>query len=177
MAAYALSWATGFLISALIGIEDANLSFALGMVVVVSLLLGMTVLWLRTRYRRLRAIKLSDVDYMDGLDFEHYVARLMERQGYRDVRNIRGSGDFGVDVIAEKDGMRYAVQVKRYRGKVSRRAVSDAVAGKYQFNCEAAMVVTNNYYTAGAKELAAAASCVLVDRDTLADWILDFQRG
>jgi HJR/Mrr/RecB family endonuclease len=100
----------------------------------------------------------------------------LERQGYRNVHNIRGSGDFGVDVIADKDGVRYAIQVKRYRGKVSRRAVSDAVAGKYQFKCDAAMVVTNSYYTAGAQELAASADCFLIDRDTLAQWVLDFQR-
>lgn len=176
-ASYGLSWAIGRLIAVVGGIDNALLSFGLGMAVVIAIVGGSAALWLRVRYRRLRAIELADIDYMDGLDFERYVCRLLERQGYRNVHNIRGSGDFGVDVIADKGGVRYAIQVKRFRGKVSRRAVSDAVAGKYQFKCDAAMVVTNSYYTAGAQELAASADCVLIDRDTLAQWVLDFQRG
>ncbi len=133
--------------------------------------------WGRNRYRRLRAIRLADVDHMPGLEFEAYVCRLMERQGFGGVYNVRGSGDFGVDIVAERGRVRYAVQVKRYKGGVSRRAVSDAVAGKYHFKCDAAMVVTNSYFTAGAKTLANSTSCTLVDRDQLADWIVAFQQG
>ncbi len=149
----------------------------MGVFVLIGLVLTLSALWVRVRYRRLRAIRMADIDYMDGLDFERYVCRLLEVQGYRDVENLRGSGDFGVDIVATQDGIRYAIQVKRYKGNVSRRAISDAVAGKFHFDCEAAMVVTNSYFTKSAKQLARSTECTLIDRDILADWILAFQRG
>lgn len=176
-AIYGLSWGIGRLVAVVAGIDDALISLSVGLFVVLALLFGVVALWYRLRYRRLRAIRMADIDFMDGLDFERYVCRLLERQGYRNVKNVRGSGDFGVDIIAEMDGLRYAIQVKRYKDGVSRRAVSDAVAGKIHFECDASMVVTNSYFTAGAKQLAHSTNCALVDRDQLADWILTFQRG
>lgn len=174
---YGIAWGIGHLITARLPVGDATLSLAVGLIVMLLFGGGLITFWLRNRYRRLRAIRLADVDYMDGLDFEQYVCRLMERQGYRDVHNVRGSGDFGVDVLATRSGVRFAVQVKRYKGNVSRRAISDAVTGKIHFDCDVAMVVTNSYFTASAKALAQSTQCELVDRDLLADWILTFQQG
>jgi len=124
--------------------------------------------------KRVRALKLADIDNMDGIEFEHYVGKLLTHRGFQ-VEVTKASGDFGVDVIAQKSELKYAVQVKRYSKPVSRRAVSDAVAGKEHFGCNAAMVVTNNYFTDGAIELAQSTGCELINRDTLAKWILDFQ--
>lgn len=82
------------------------------------------------REARLRAISIAQVDSMDGLSFEHYIAWLLRQHGWERVEVTRGSGDFGADILATKNGLRYAIQVKRHSGKVSRRAVSDAVAAK-----------------------------------------------
>lgn len=74
------------------------------------------------RAQRERALRMEDVDTMNGLAFEHYVAGLLKQQGY--VATVTpSSGDLGVDVIAERGGIRHAVQVKRYTGSVSRRAI------------------------------------------------------
>lgn len=127
------------------------------------------------RWRRARALKLADVDGMDGLEFEDYVADLLERQGY-EVELTQCSGDLGVDVIAWNQQTSIAVQVKRYDYPVSRRAVSDAVAGREHYECDAAMVVTNSYFTRGAEDLAASTQCQLVDRDALAEWISRYGR-
>lgn len=124
--------------------------------------------------KRVRALELADVDNMSGTEFEHYVGRLLAHQGFG-IKVTKASGDFGVDIVAKKDGATYAIQVKRYSNSVSRRAVSDAVAGKEHYACNGAMVVTNNYFTKGAITLAQSTKCDLVDRDTLAKWILDFQ--
>ncbi|MBX2997965.1 MAG: restriction endonuclease [Caldilineaceae bacterium] len=174
---YGIAWGVGHLITARLPVGGVTLSITIGLIVLLIFGGALIIFWLRNRYRRLRAIRLADVDFMDGLDFEQYVCRLMEHQGYRKVHNVRGSRDFGVDILATRGSVRYAVQVKRYKGNVSRRAISDAVAGKYHFNCDAAMVVTNSYFTASAKELARSTGCELVDRDQLAEWILIFQRG
>ena len=96
----------------------------------------------------------------------------MKRRGYT-TTVVGQAGDMGVDVVAQKGDEKYAVQVKHYSKPVSRRAVSDAVAGKEHYGCNAAMVVTNNSFTKGARDLASSTKCQLVDRNTLADWIAD----
>jgi restriction system protein len=80
------------------------------------------------RERRLRALELADIDNMGGLDFEHYLCRLLVHRGYQ-AEVTRASGDLGVDIVARRDGQKHAVQAKRYSKGVSRRAISDAVAG------------------------------------------------
>ncbi len=122
----------------------------------------------------MHALQLADIDRMDGHAFEQYVARLLTAQGYQ-IKLTGHSGDMGVDIVAQRSTLKYAVQVKRYTEPVSRRAVSDAVAGMAQYGCNAAMVVTSGYFTPGAQELARANRCVLIDRDKLAEWILEFQ--
>ncbi len=108
-------------------------------------------------------------------EFEQFVGKLLKHRGYR-TTVVGQAGDMGVDVIAQNEDKKYAVQVKRYSKPVSRQAVSDAVAGKEHYGCNAAMVVTNNRFTEGAKKLARSTKCQLVDRATLADWLVDLQK-
>lgn len=126
--------------------------------------------------RRTKAIQLTDVDRMDGLAFERYVSRLLEHQGYS-THVTKASGDFGVDIVATRWGERLAVQVKRSTGRISRRAVSDAVAGKLHYRCNNAVVVSNNYFSSGAIDHARRTGCVLVDRNELAKWMIAYQTG
>ena len=121
---------------------------------------------------RFRALRLVDLHSINPAEFEKYVAKLLDHRGYT-TKVVGQAGDMGVDVIASKGGEKYAVQVKRYSNPVSRTAVSDAVAGKAYHGCNAAMVVTNSYFTKGARALAQSTDCQLVDRDTLAEWIAD----
>lgn len=122
-----------------------------------------------------RAIALSDVDRMSGISFEHYVARLLANEGYVGVSVTKASGDFGVDVTASKAGVKYAIQVKRHTGSVSRRAVSDAVTGCIHYGCDRAMVVTNRYLSTQARVFALSVGCEIVDRDMLSEWIHRYQ--
>lgn len=119
---------------------------------------------------RLSSLTLNDIDQMDGLDFERLVAELLRDQGYR-AEVTQASGDFGVDVIARKGRHRYAIQVKRYKGSVPRTAVSDAVAGKYHWNCDKAWVVTSGHFTKDARTLADSTDCRLTDREDIKRWL------
>ena len=121
---------------------------------------------------RFRAVRLIDLHSINPTEFEEYVAKILDHRGYT-TKVVGQAGDMGVDVIASRGPEKYAVQVKRYSNPVSRTAVSDAVAGKAYHGCNAAMVVTNNYFTAGARALAQSTNCQLVDRDTLAKWIAE----
>ena len=128
--------------------------------------------WLASR--RVQVLKHSAMDSLDGTAFEAYVESLLTKRGYR-VTHTGKSGDLGVDLIAEKAPYKFAVQVKRQSNLVSRSAVSDAVAGKAHYKCNAAMVVTNNLFSPGAQELARSNGCKLVDRNVLADWMLEIK--
>ncbi len=63
---------------------------------------------------------ITVVDGMSGSEFEKLVGRLMEKQGY-EVGNLRGSNDYGVDIIANKGDDRIAVQIKRSKDRISRK--------------------------------------------------------
>jgi restriction system protein len=121
-----------------------------------------------------RALRMADVDDMSGEQFERYVSELLNKQGYKTAR-ADARNDYGVDIVAERDGVRYAVQCRRNSEDISRSAVSDAVAGKHYYKCGRAMVVTNRYFRSGVRELADSSQCELIDRDALAGWIQSFQ--
>ena len=124
--------------------------------------------------RRFHSLRLVDLHSINPTEFEEYVAKILDHRGYT-TKVVGQAGDMGVDVIARKGAEKYAIQVKRYSKPVSRTAVSDAVAGQAYHGCNAAMVVTNNYFTKGAKALAQSTNCQLVDRETLAKWIADLE--
>ena len=114
-----------------------------------------------------RSAGLASVDKMEGHEFEHFTADLLRKLGYERVEVTPGSGDQGVDVIAVKDGKRYAIQCKRYGQKLGNKPVQEVFAGKTIYGCSVAVVLTNNYFTEGAKEAAKATGVELWDRDTL----------
>lgn len=124
------------------------------------------------RSRRERVLGLVDVDGMSGTQFEAFVQQLLERRGFC-ARRTGCPDDRGVDIVAEGAEACYAVQVKRQRRPVSRRAVSDAVAGMRHYGCTAAMVITNSRFTPSAVALAESNDCALVDREVLEAWIIE----
>lgn len=126
-----------------------------------------------TRYRFRLFQGIHGVDRIDDSEeFEKYVAALFELAG-DDVQHVGGSRDFGVDVVAEKDGIKYAIQCKHYTSTVGVSAVREALAGREYYGCDVALVVTNNRFTQPAKELASKTQCELVDRDQLDRMILE----
>jgi len=80
-------------------------------------------------------------------------------------------------MIAKKNDHKYAVQINRQTGSVSRLLVSDIDREKHRYGCDKAMLITNSYFSEDVIELAKSTGCELVDRDTLGKWILDFQRS
>jgi restriction system protein len=113
---------------------------------------------------------------MKGEEFEEYVAELLRLQGYK-TRMTPRSGDYGVDIVASKDGIKTAVQIKRYGKKLDQKPIREAVTGMAvrQYGCTRAMVVTNSTFTKAATFLAAESNCELVDREKLGEWVLMFQ--
>lgn len=91
---------------------------------------------------------------MSGREYEQFVAEELRRLGYKKIELTKASGDYGVDIVCEKKGERWAVQCKYYSSNVGVAAVQQAAAGKAMYGCERAMVVTNSRFTSQARELA-----------------------
>ena len=106
-------------------------------------------------------------DYMEGHDFEKFCAELLAANGFSNVYVTQESNDQGIDVLAEKLGVKYAVQCKRYSSDVGNKAVQEVFAGKSYYGCHVGVVLTNRYFTQSAKELAEKTQVFLWDRDTL----------
>jgi restriction system protein len=128
----------------------------------------------RANKEECRAIQLANIDSMAGVEFEKYLKKLLTYRGYS-VMRTPGSGDFGVDLVASRNGDTIAIQVKRSESQISRRAISDAVGGMKHYSCNKAMVITNNHFTKGADTLARSNGCILIDRIELARWIIEFK--
>ena len=110
------------------------------------------------------------IDKMTGLEFEHCVTGLLKNQGYTNVR-LTEKYDYGVDIIAIKDGITWGVQVKRYSGLVKADAVRQVVTALKKYDCDRAVVITNSTYSMIAKDLASCNNCVLIDRGILLQWV------
>ena len=104
---------------------------------------------------------------LDGPEFEAYVALVLRDNGFKHVALTKGSGDQGVDILAERNGMTYAIQCKNYEGAVGNFAVQEAYAGAQFYGCDKAAVICPGEFTRGAKELARATGVLLWDGSKL----------
>jgi restriction system protein len=127
-------------------------------------------------WRRLARSGIREIDRMDGRTFENYLDVLFTGLGFR-VERTRYVGDYGADLVVSRDGVRTAVQAKRFRRKVGVRAIQEAVAAKAQYGCDKAMVVTNAFYTQPALRLARANKVRLWDRNRLVGALISVRKG
>lgn len=112
---------------------------------------------------------LRVIDRMSGAEFEEFVAAQLRIAGYS-VTPTASTGDYGVDLIAKKDGARMAVQCKRLAKAVGVAAVQQVVSGARQHGCNRTVVVTNQTFTKAARQLAITHQCRLVGRTQLQSW-------
>lgn len=116
----------------------------------------------------LKNIDINYIDSLSGIEFENILKLLFSQMGYS-VKLTKASGDQGADLLLSKAGIEKIVQAKCYHDKVSNTAVQEAVAAKAYYKYPQATVVTNNYFTQGAKDLAKANNVELIDREQLID--------
>jgi hypothetical protein len=70
---------------------------------------------------RFRNSRMVQVDTMNGMQFERYVAKLLPSLGFKHI-SMTEKYDYGVDIIAIKEGVAWGIQVKRYKGLVKAAA-------------------------------------------------------
>ena len=121
--------------------------------------------------KRFSKAKITEIDEMSGLEFEDYVVYLLLNSGYQKAENTGEGPDQGVDVRAVKDKVKYGIQCKRWKNKVGNKAIQEIHAGKDYYQLDQAIVVTNSFFTASAKELAKRLNIELWDRTAVIQMI------
>ena len=169
-----LTMFVGFLIGLYLTQDIAESLFvALFFVVIV----GVIILIIHSaRKKRLRLSGIHDIDKMKGIEFEEYLKVHYQDRGYT-VKITPTSGDFGADLVLQKNNHRIVVQVKRYSKTVGIKAVQEIIPAIKHYHAQEAWVVTNNYFTKAAQELAASNHVRLIGRDDLVSDILQKNQG
>lgn len=134
-------------------------------IITICVLLVLVLQLLRWLWKKPR--RFSGLDEMEGHDFEFFCANLLERRGFIEVEVTKGSGDYGIDILAEKDGVTYAIQCKCYSAPVGVKAVQEAYAGRDYYDKMVGAVLTNQYFTAPAVDAAKKLKILLWDRGYL----------
>jgi HJR/Mrr/RecB family endonuclease len=105
-------------------------------------------------------------------EFEGLIQKLFERMGYK-AWTTPGSGDRGADVIAEKNGERIAIQVKKYNYEnlVTPSEVRSVLGSMHHYKAKKALVITTSNFTVKAWEIAETSPVELWEKNTLKETI------
>ena len=98
----------------------------------------------------------------DPVAFENWCAEKISSQGWT-TRLTKSSGDQGVDILAEKDGVTVAIQCKRFQKPVGIKAVQEVTAGKLHYAANKACVIATPSFTKSAHEVANSNAVVLLN--------------
>lgn len=143
------------------GINIMDITIQVTACIAALVILTVIVVWLL--FFRHRSLSSAVFEDMEGHDFEYFCADLLKDHGFCEVEVTRGSGDYGIDILAEKDGVTYAIQCKRYAAPVGVKAVQEAYAGRDYYDRMVGAVMTNQYFTAPAVEAAKKLKILLWD--------------
>lgn len=123
--------------------------------------------WDKSRYSnkipkfRFETVDFSHID--NGEQFENYVANNLMNIGFTNVRLTQITGDYGVDILADKEGVLVAFQCKFYSNPVGVQAIQEVVAGKHHYSADIGCVITNSTFTEQAVKLAQSNDVYLYD--------------
>ena len=113
---------------------------------------------------------LTDISSMSGVEFEQYCRKLLLANGFSNVQITKSSHDYGGDILAEKDQIKYVVQCKRYSSSIGIDAVQQAIGSRSMYGCHVAAVMTNSEFTDSARRLAFRNNIILWDGMTIKNY-------
>lgn len=97
---------------------------------------------LKRMKREYFAAEIGSLENMSGKDFVLWFARLLRELGYSGVTVVDASYDQGVDLLAQKEGVKYCFQCKHQKETVSISAFQEVYYGK-SHDCNVAVVVAS----------------------------------
>lgn len=131
---------------------------------------------LSNKHEKVQAELLS-IDLMEGHQFESWCADALKSIGFCNVSVTPGSGDQGVDILAEKEGIKYAFQCKRYASDLGNTPIQEVHSGKDYYHRHVGVVITNRQFTSGAIALATETGTLLWDRGWITNYLYQKHSG
>ncbi len=113
--------------------------------------------------------KIYDVDMLSGAEFEIFMKKLLDINGYTDTQITGQKGDQGGDILTYHNDEKIIIQAKNYsiNRKVTNKAVQEVFGAIKYYNADKGLVVTNSFFTLSARELAKINNVILWDRRTI----------
>lgn len=145
---------------------DKNMKEQLIIITIIAVIAVLIIIGIALLVRAKRKLP-GDMDMMEGHEFEYFCAELLKKNGFLEVEVTRGSRDYGVDILAQKDGVTYAIQCKCYTTPIGVKAIQEAYAGRDYYDCMVGVVMTNQYFTTPAVEVAKKLKILMWDRGYL----------
>ncbi len=154
------------------------------LIIIVILLLTLIVMgvvavifWEHRKSRRLLSLQKSEVEKMDGIAFEYYLGDLLKKDGYTSVKVTPQQGDYGADLFAQKNGVSYAIQAKRYsdHNLVGVAAIQAISSAREFYDKDVAMVITTGHFSEAARKMAKKNRVILIDKNKLSALIDRYQ--
>lgn len=109
--------------------------------------------------------QISRIDKMSGIEFEEFLRKWFKKKGYK-VEMTKTSNDYGADLLLYKKKELTVVQAKCYGSNIGIKAVQEVIGAMSYYDAQKGMVVTNQYFTKNAINLAQKKEIELLDRDT-----------
>lgn len=119
--------------------------------------------------------KINDLYQLHPTEFEIFIAELYSRLGYKTQRT-KTSGDEGIDVIAEKDGKKYVIQVKKSSKPIGSPVIQKLYGSMAHAFADYAICVSLAGYTTQARRFAENKLIELLDGNDLIDLIKQGQQ-
>ena len=155
------------IIMTFIWLKTGNISLVITLFVISMVALLIIGLFLRSnRKNKILTSGINEIDKMDGKTFEQLLLEYFLKMGYKGKLTSEYA-DYGADLLLVKDNLKYVVQVKRWNQKVGLKAIQEAVASIKHYKADKGIVITNNYFTSNAKELAKSNAVELWERNKL----------
>lgn len=123
---------------------------------------------------RAKSAGINDIDKLDGEMFEIWLENLFRKAGYK-VKRTSYRKDHGGDLIlTDPLGKKICVQAKKLgkrNAKVGAKVIGEVLRAKIYYQCDRAMIVTNQSFTEQAIEEAKKIGIVLMDRKSLVEFV------
>lgn len=118
-------------------------------------------------FYRNRFKNIPDFDHMSGIEFEDFCCHLLSENGFSNIKTTKASGDQGIDILAQKDNLKYGIQCKCYSSNVGNSAIQEVFSGIRYYGCDKGIVLTNQFFTRSAIDLAQSTGIIMWDRNKL----------
>ncbi|MFC4323668.1 restriction endonuclease [Litchfieldia salsa] len=117
----------------------------------------------------------AKIESLSGEEFERLVYLYFKDKGFKPETTAK-TGDHGVDLVIKdpKDGLKIAVQCKRYKENIGNKDLIKLEGGKRFYKCPGTMFITTSNYTAKAMEFAESVNMELWNglhiQDKIGNW-------